>query len=144
MQIKKINDRLFVGSQPTIADFGEIAAAGIKSIINNRPDDEEPGQPSAQAALQAAAEAGLSYSHLPVTGATITEDSARRFHDLVENSQEPVLAHCRSGTRSLTLFAIGEVLAGRMQPGEVRAFGASHGFDLSGAERWLRQKGYEA
>ncbi len=144
MQIKKINDRLFVGSQPTIADFSEVAAAGIKSVINNRPDGEEPEQPSAQAAQQAAAAAGLSYTHLPVTGATITEEGARRFHHLVESSQEPVLAHCRSGTRSLTLFAIGEVLAGRMRPSEVRAFGASHGFDLSGAERWLQQKGFEA
>lgn len=144
MQIKKINDRLFVGSQPTIADFGEIAASGIKSVINNRPDGEEPEQPSAQAAQQAAAAAGLSYTQLPVTGATITEESARRFHDLVESSKEPVLAHCRSGTRSLMLFAIGEVLAGRMRPSEVRAFGAGHGFDLSGAERWLQQKGYEA
>jgi uncharacterized protein (TIGR01244 family) len=143
MSVRKINDKLFVGGQPTVAEFAEIVAQGIRSVINNRPDGEEPTQPGTEAEQRAAVASGLSYDHLPVTGPTITEESVRQFQAIVESAEGPVLAHCRSGTRSLTLFAIGEVLAGRMRPSEVRAFGTSHGFDLSGAERWLQRHGYE-
>ncbi|MFD0937610.1 beta-lactamase hydrolase domain-containing protein, partial [Methylobacterium trifolii] len=85
----------------------------------------------------AAARAGLAYSHLPVTGPTITRDDVARFSEMVAQASGPVVAHCRSGTRSLTLWVLGEVLAGRMRREDIPDFGRSRGFDLSGALAWL-------
>lgn len=142
MQPVKITDKLSVASQPAIEEFDGLAKAGFKSIINNRPDGEDQLQPGSAAEQRAAAAAELGYTHIPVTGATITDADVQRFQAAVEAADGPVLAHCKGGTRSLSLFVLGEVLAGRMKADEVRAFGARHGFDLAGAEAWLKRNGH--
>lgn len=142
MRSVKITDKLSVAKQPAIAEFGEMAAAGFKAVINNRPDGEDQAQPGSVAEQHAAATAGMAYSHIPVTGATITAADVQTFQKAVDAVDGPVLAHCKGGTRSLSLYVIGEVLAGRMRADEVRAFGARHGFDLGGAEHWLKFNGY--
>ena len=86
--------------------------------------------------------AGVADLDLPVTGPTITRAAVDRFHAAVEAAPGPVVAHCRSGTRSLTLWVLGEVLAGRLHRDEIGAVGARHGFDLSGAVRWLDTHGH--
>ncbi|GJE83010.1 TIGR01244 family sulfur transferase [Methylorubrum thiocyanatum] len=137
MKRTTIDSKLSVAGQPSPAEIAALADEGVSLLINNRPDGEEPGQPGSAAERAAAEAAGLHYLDLPVTGPTITRAAVERFHAAVEAAPGPVVAHCRSGTRSLTLWAIGEVLAGRMARNEVAAYGARHGFDLSGAERWL-------
>lgn len=137
MNAVKINDRLTVASQPAPAAFERLAAEGYATILNVRPDGEEAGQPGNVAEKQAAGDAGLGYGFVPVTGAGITEADIRAFQQVSGNSKGPVFAHCKSGTRALALHALGEVLDGRMQRDDIEAFGKSHGFDLSGAVRWL-------
>lgn len=142
MQTVKITDKLSVAKQPEIEAFDGLAKAGFKTIINNRPDGEDQLQPGTAAEERAAGAVGMAYTHIPVTGATITGADVQKFQEAVEASDGPVLAHCKGGTRSLSLFVIGEVIAGRLRVDEVRAFGARHGFDLAGAESWLRVNGY--
>lgn len=136
----RISDRLSVAGQPDAAAFADLPAQGFAAVINARPDGEEPGQPGNPAEKAAAAAAGLSYSFVPVKGPEITEADIRAFQAVVAEAKGPVLAHCKSGTRALTLHVLGEVLDGRMAPGEVEAFGASYGFDLAGARRWLERE----
>ncbi|WP_027132878.1 TIGR01244 family sulfur transferase [Geminicoccus roseus] len=139
MQPVKVTDKLSVAGQPALDDVAAIAKAGYGTLINNRPDGEEAGQPGAAAEADAAARAGLDYLDLPVTGATISKEDVRRFQEAVDHADGPVLAHCRTGTRSLTLWVLGEVMDGRMAPEAVRGFGAAHGIDLSGAVAWLER-----
>ena len=135
----RINDRLSVAGQPDAEAFADLAAQGFAAVINARPDGEEPGQPGNPAEKAAAAAAGLSYSFVPVRGPEITEADIRAFQAVMAEAKGAVLAHCKSGTRALTLHVLGEVLDGRMAQGEVEAFGASYGFDLAGARRWLEK-----
>jgi len=139
--VKKVSDKLHVGSQPTAGDIGRAKDQGIAAIINNRPDGEEAGQPAAAEVRRAAEAAGLGYTHLPVVSGRIDETQVRAFQKAVAEARGPVLAHCRSGTRSLTLHVLGEVLDGRMEKDEVIPFGQRLGFDLSGAVRWLEARG---
>ena len=136
-----IDERLSVAGQPTAGEIAAFGGEGVALLINNRPDGEEPGQPGSAAERAAAEAAGIAYLDLPVTGPTITREAVERFHAAVEAAPGPVVAHCRSGTRSLTLWALGEVLAGRLRRDEIAEFGARHGFDLSGAVRWLDAHG---
>lgn len=139
MRTVKINDRLSVAAQPDTASFAVFRAQGYAAFINVRPDGEEPGQPGNVAEKAAATEAGLSYSFVPVTGPTITDADIHAFQTAMDEADGPVIAHCKSGTRALTLYVLGEVLDGRMERGAVAAFGKEHGFDLSGAAHWLEQ-----
>ena len=132
----KITDRLTVAGQP---DTGAIAdlAENYTTLINLRPDGEESGQPGNAAEHAAAAAAGIDYAFVPVTGSTITEADIRAFQKAMTQSDGPVYAHCRGGTRALTLHVLGEVLDGRMRQEDVEAFGKERGFDLARAVRWL-------
>lgn len=82
-----------------------LAAAGFRSVINNRPDLEGgPDQPSSADMHTAAQAAGLVYVHLPVNGAYQSPEEIAQFKLLLEQLPKPVLAFCRSGARSTKLF----------------------------------------
>lgn len=133
----RITDRLSVSTQPSLGEIGSLPEAGFTTLINNRPDGEDAAQPGTAAEAKAAEAAGLAYRHIPVTGPTITADAIHAFGTAIETAPGPVLAHCKGGTRSLTLYVLHEVLSGRMTPEEVVPFGERHGFDLRGALVWL-------
>lgn len=140
MRTAKITDKLTVAAQPSLTAFAALPQAGFAAVINNRPDGEDAAQPGTAAEAAAAQGAGLGYTHIPVTGPTITEADVRTFQAALASADGPVLAHCKGGTRALTLYVIGEVLDGRMAIQDVRGFGETHGFDLAGAEAWLRRR----
>lgn len=135
--MKQISKKLHIRSQVTADDIRQAKANGFAAIINNRPDNEEPGQPSAADNRAVAESEGLSYSHIPIVPGQVSEKQVRAFQKALSEPGGPVLAHCKSGTRSATLYAIGEVLDGRMGKNEVIPFGQSVGLDLSGAVKWL-------
>jgi uncharacterized protein (TIGR01244 family) len=140
MKIVKIDHRLGISAQPEENDFPAIKATGYLSVINNRPDGEDAQQPGSSAEANTASLAGLQYNHLPVKLDSISERDVRGFQRMLDQGAGPTLAHCKSGTRSLTLWVLGEALDGRMRADEIAAFGSSRGFDLSKAEHWLRQR----
>lgn len=137
MHAVKIDDRLTVASQPDPASFVKFAGEGFAMVVNARPDGEEASQPGNEAEKAAAHAAALDYAFIPVTGPGITEADIRAFQQSLAEARGPVLAHCKSGMRALMLHVLGEVLDGRMKRDQVEAFGRTHGFDLSGAVRWL-------
>lgn len=139
MPTVKISEKLFVSPQPSLGDIRSMHAEGFSALVNNRPDGEDGIQPGTRAERQEAERAGLSYAYVPVALGSITEADVRAFQRAVEESAGPVLAHCKSGTRSLTLYLIGEVLDGRMSADDVVEFGREHGFDASAAHAWLKR-----
>ena len=139
---RQLDDRTLVSGQIHPDDVPALKDLGVTLIVNNRPDGEEAGQPAAAQVRKAAEAAGLGYIHLPVVSGRIEEDEVRAFQKAVAAAPGPVLAHCRSGTRSLTLYVLGEVLDGRMNKDEVIPFGQRLGFDLAGAVKWLEARGY--
>ena len=139
--MKQISDRLYVGPQLTAEDIRRAKSQGFVAIINNRPDGEEPGQPSAAEYRSVAEDAQLAYTHIPVTAGQIGETQVRAFQEALSQANGPVLAHCKTGTRSAMLYAIGEVLDGRMSSDQVIPFGQSAGLDLSVAVKWLDARG---
>jgi len=100
MQLKQLTDEFFVCGQLGPDDVRHLAAEGIRTIINNRPDDEEPGQPS-NADLHAAATAcGVGFHHLPFASGVVPEPIADTARGHFPGMDKPVLAFCRSGMRA--------------------------------------------
>ena len=104
---QKLTPDLCVAPQLEPTDMAWAAGAGFKSIINNRPDFEAgPDQPT-HASIEAAARiAGLAYAYLPVAPGLQTAEEGARFGELLASMPKPILAFCRSGTRSGKLFRI--------------------------------------
>ena len=130
MDIRPITDRYNVSPQIDPEDAADIKAAGITTVICNRPDAEVP--PSHQAAaLRAAIEAqGLRFEELPITHQTMTPDRVAQQAAIVAASDGPVLAYCASGTRCSILWALNE--AGHQSADAILDAVARAGYDLSG------------
>lgn len=115
------------------ADVARAAAEGVTMIVNNRPDGEEPGQPSGIEIEVAARAAGLGYRHLPVSGGIGPEMIEAMAAALGEGK---VLAFCRSGTRSAWLWALAARSRGADRSA-ILAAAASAGYDLAALEPYL-------
>jgi uncharacterized protein (TIGR01244 family) len=132
--MRKLDQTTFVFvRQLTAGDVDEAAAAGIRMIVNNRPDGEESGQPSSAELEGAARAAGLDYRHIPISGGF----PPQRVEAMAEAlEQGPVLAFCRSGTRSTFLWALARAARGAPAEDSVKAAAAA-GYDLEPIRAWL-------
>jgi uncharacterized protein (TIGR01244 family) len=106
MEYRPINDDYAVGGQITPAEVAGIKAAGFKSVICNRPDGEQPGQPTAAEIRAAVEAAGLTFRHIPVVSGQITGDDVEKTATALAELEGPVFAYCRSGSRSTNLYAM--------------------------------------
>lgn len=111
-------------------DIEALAVAGVKTIINNRPDGEDQGQLPAAEARQVAATHGIAYHHIPVTGPTLSRADVDAFAAVLASAPQPIVAHCRSGTRSALLWALTRLREGA-EPQALIAQAARHGIDIA-------------
>jgi len=138
LDVKRINDHVSVSPQISPDDFPALKALGFTAVINNRPDGESPDQPSS-AVMQAAAEtAGLSYHFIPLGRDGVSPQMVDAETEALEGSAGPVLAFCRSGTRSTTLWALSQ--AGKVPAQEIVTAAAHAGYDISHLLGHLSQK----
>ena len=127
----RLTDTVSVAGQIAPADLAAAARQGFAGVVNNRPDDEEYGQP-AGADLQAAAEAaGLAYAAIPVDHRGFSREQVTAMAAVLDAAAGPVLAFCRSGTRSANLWALAEASRGGDAHAIVAA-AAAGGYDVRG------------
>ena len=107
-----------------------LAQSGVRAIINNRPDGEDAGQLPAADARRLAESLGLSYHHIPVTAVTLSRADVDAFAAALKSSAQPVVAHCRSGTRSTLLWALSRLREGA-DPFALVGEAAKHGIDIA-------------
>jgi uncharacterized protein (TIGR01244 family) len=121
-----------VSAAPALSrdDIEALAAQGVKTIVNNRPDGEDPGQlPAAEAQALAAAH-GIQYHHIPVTGPSLSAADVDAFAAVLANAPQPIVAHCRSGTRSTLLWALVRLREGE-DPAALVAQAARYSIDIA-------------
>lgn len=140
MRVTRITERLSIAAQPNSTDIAQWADQGFTLLINARPDDEEASQPGNACERCTAERAGMAYAFIPVTGTTITKADIRAFQAALSEASGAAVAHCKTGTRALMLFVLGEALDGRMEEDELIDFGQRHGIDLTAARRWLERE----
>ncbi|HEX5184775.1 MAG TPA: TIGR01244 family sulfur transferase [Allosphingosinicella sp.] len=128
-----LDSKIFVSGQIAPSDIAEAAAAGVKTIVNNRPDGEEPGQPTSAEIEAASRAAGLAYRHIPVAGG-FSQSQVEAMAKALEDG--PVLAFCRSGTRSTWLWALARARLGA-PAAELVAMAAAAGYDLAPIRLYL-------
>lgn len=132
MEFNKISDQMAVAPQISVSDIAEIANMGFKTIICNRPDHENHGQVDFAEIEAAAKEHGIRAMYQPVISGRLQESDAEEFGSLTENAQEPILAYCRTGTRSSMLWALSQSMQGTPLQDIISAT-RSAGYDFSGA-----------
>lgn len=131
MDIRPITPDFAASPQISVADVATAAAQGYRTLICNRPDGEEFGQPDWAAIEAAAKAAGMETFFLPVSNAVgLTMETVEGFEAALANAPKPVLAYCRSGTRST--MAWGVASAPTTDPDTLVEAASKFGYDLNG------------
>ncbi len=131
MDIRTVTPDFAVAPQIEPADLAAAKARGFTLVINNRPDGEAPDQPTSAEIQAAAAAAGLDYVHVPVVGRP-GEAQVEAVSAALTEAKGPVLAFCRSGTRSIVTWALGQAAGGRRTREDLVGLGQAAGYDLTG------------
>jgi uncharacterized protein (TIGR01244 family) len=127
---RQLSEHVYASPQITTDEVAEAAAQGIVLIVNNRPEGESDDQTPAAAIEAAARAAGLDYLAIPITHAGFSEAQVEAMAGALAGAAGPVLAYCRSGTRSTLLWALAEASRGT-QPDALAAAAAAAGNDLA-------------
>ena len=106
MNINKLNEDFSATGQIGPDDLAQLFEQGFRGVICNRPDDEEPGQPSYETIEAAARAAGLDIRYVPIFHHGVTIDDVEAFATALRELSGPVLAYCRSGARSAGVYGL--------------------------------------
>lgn len=139
MDIKRISADISVSPQIRATDLAALKAQGFGAVICNRPDGETPDQPDFAEIAAAAKEAGLEARQIAVSGGLFPQDAVAEFGAALSELPGPVLAYCRSGTRSATLWSLSQ--AGVTPVAEILSATSAAGYDLSGMADRLSASG---
>lgn len=127
---RQLSHHVYASPQIGLAEVAEAARMGIGLIINNRPEGESDDQVPGVEIETAARAAGMGYVAIPVTHAGFSEGQMKAMATALASTDKPVLAYCRSGTRSTLLWALAQASEGK-QPEELAAAAAEAGYDLT-------------
>lgn len=127
---RKLSNEVCASPQIGLAEVAEAKARGFAMIVNNRPENESEDQTPGAAIESAARAAGLDYCAIPVTHAGFSEGQVTAMAKALGEAKGPVLAYCRSGTRSTLLWALARASMGA-DPAELASQAAQAGYDIS-------------
>lgn len=126
---RQVAASFWASPQIGIADVAEARARGITLIVNNRPEGEADDQVPGTTIEDAARAAGLDYLAIPISHAGFSEHQVEAMAEALAGASGPVLAYCRSGTRSTLLWSLAQAKGGRA-PDEIAADAARAGYDV--------------
>ena len=139
MDLRKITPQFTASPQISIEDIAVIAANGYRAILCNRPDGEAPDQPSFEEIEAAAKAVGLEARYVPIQSGMVKDDDVHAFGVALQDLPKPVLAYCRTGTRSVTLWSFFEAPTRPMA--EILSATATAGYDMKGVARRIANGG---
>jgi len=139
MELNKISPKLTVSPQISVGDMATLKAEGFKAIICNRPNGEGADQPAFEEIEAAARKHGIEARYVPVVGGKVSDQDVEDFGDALRELPRPVLAYCRSGTRSATLWSLWE--AKKRPLPEILAATKAAGYDMNGVARRIANGG---
>ncbi len=139
MEIKTINAEISVAPQITPDEVQKLADQGFRALICNRPDGEAADQPNFSEIEAAAKKAGLEIRNLPIVSGKVSDQDAADFGAAMQELPRPILAYCRTGTRSATLWSLSQ--ANRMSVADILAATKAAGYDMGGVVRRIANGG---
>lgn len=127
---RRLSGTMYASPQITTADLAEALSLGVRLVINNRPEGEADDQTPGAEIEAAARAAGMDYKAIPIVMATLGDGELSAMAEAIGGADGPVLAYCRSGTRSTLLWALAQARAG-MDPDTIASAAAAAGYDVS-------------
>ncbi len=128
--LRQLDDKTLISGQIRPEDIAELKRHDVTMVVNNRPDDEESGQPLGGDIEKAAREAGIDYRFIPIFRGIGPADAQAMIEAMGAARDGKVLAFCRSGTRSALAWAAAKSDEGTPRE-ELERCAANAGVDLT-------------
>ena len=103
---RPLDDKTMVDGQIAPADVAALKKEGVTMIVNNRPDDEDVGQPAGDEIEAACKAAGVDYRHIPIARGMGPSDIEAMRAAIAAVGNGKMFAFCRSGNRSALAWAV--------------------------------------
>lgn len=129
MDIRRLSDEFSVSPQIAITDLPAIWEAGFRTIICNRPDNEDAGQPDVADIKAAAREIGFEFAHISADSGNAGMPHAIETRRVLAKAPKPVFAYCRSGTRCTVIWSL--MMIPELEANDILAATAAAGYDMS-------------
>lgn len=139
MNIHRFSDSLSISAQISPQDIEQLEALGFRSVICNRPDGESADQPGHAEIQQACEAAGLTFHYLPAESGKVTDEQGNQFGEQLAHLPGPVLAYCRTGMRSATMWALHSAKTHTVP--QILATAQGAGYDLKAVVRRIGNGG---
>jgi sulfide:quinone oxidoreductase len=139
VEVKKLTERLSVSPQVLADDIADLKAQGFRAIVCNRPDGEGTDQPTFTEIEAEAKKHGIEAVYIPVVAGKVVDTEADAFGAALETLPGPVLAYCRTGMRSATLWSLSQ--AGKTDLANILSKTKAAGYDMSGVVRRIANGG---
>jgi sulfide:quinone oxidoreductase len=139
MDIKQLTSEISVTPQVAISDLSAISEKGFRSIICHRPDGEGADQPTFQEINAAAVKLGMDTAYQPITAGKVRDEDAADFAALMTKLPGPVLAYCRTGTLSATLWSLTQSKTHSVA--DILSTTRAAGYDMAGVVRRIANAG---
>lgn len=141
---KQLEENFFVSGQVSRASLEQATALGITRLVNNRPDFEEPGQPTHEEISIWASELGLECYYVPVVSGALTPEVLDRFSTAIDCSDGDckdgrVMASCRTGARSCALWALERASRRVIPVDDIIRAASDAGYDVAPMKASLEQ-----
>ncbi len=127
-----VTDDFFIAPQIDAAGLRAAKDAGVTHVMMNRPDGEEPGIPTHQELAAEAKSLGLEFHYFPMVPGQLRLETIEEVATMLNDAEGKVLGFCKSGARSLALWALAGVATGQLTPEAALEASREAGFDLSG------------
>ncbi|WP_298147735.1 sulfur transferase domain-containing protein [uncultured Acinetobacter sp.] len=101
---KSLTPHVSVTGQMNTEKFTQLMQQGFKSVIVNRPDQEQGNLVTVNQLRSIAEDADVSVIYQPVVSGKISATDVVEFAKYYNELPKPILMVCRSGTRSKVLF----------------------------------------
>lgn len=129
-EFRKLTESVLASPQIEAGDLAAARVQGVSLVVNNRPDGEEPDQPTGADIARAARAAGLDYLAIPIDRSGYSAAQVEAMANALDKAEGKVLAYCRTGTRSTFLWALAAASRGS-KPADLVEAAAAAGYDLS-------------
>ena len=140
MDLRRLTDNVSVSAQISADDIATLAAGGVRAVVCNRPDGEGNDQPNFAEIAAAAKAAGIEAAYLPVLSGKVQDSDGEEFRALLDRLPKPLVAYCRTGTRSATLWSLAEASRGA-NASVIMAATKTAGYDMTGLMRRIANGG---
>ena len=108
MRVLELAPEVYVSSQVFESDLKMVADQDVRSIVNNRLDDETAGQPKSADLAKAAEALGMTFVHFPLESRSISKETAAEFAKICDALERPLLVFSATGIRSTKLWETAE------------------------------------